>query len=219
VRVTRDENPRHAVAGPANEPAGERLQDLPPALQVILNRSSTAPKGLVDPGPTQAELEALVAAALTAPDHEGLRPFRFIHVKGRGREKLADTFVAIKRGHDPQTSQDELERTWKKTMRAPCLLAVVVRLTPDNAKVPTEEQYMSAGAAIYAVLLACQSLGYGAIMLSGSRSRHDRLRALLGIAPHERIVGFISIGTPAKPMRPKGRPDPRTVLETWDGSG
>jgi nitroreductase len=177
-----------------------------------------APKGLVAPGPTQAELEAIVAAALTAPDHEGLRPFRFVHVSGNGRAKLADVFVNIKREHHQQTTEDELARTWTKTMRAPCLLAVVVRLSQGNPKVPPQEQYMTAGAAVYAALLACQQLGYGAIMLSGSRSRHPRVRDLLNVGAHEEIVGFISIGTPAKQSRPKLRPDPRTFLETWDGS-
>lgn len=197
--------------------AGAFQKCVPPALAQILRRSSVAPKTLVAPAPDEAELELIVAAALTAPDHENLRPFRFIFIRGAGREALAQTFIDIKKERDPRTHKEQLARTWKKTMRAPCLLAVIAALDYNHAKVPVHEQYMTVGGAIFAVLLACQQLGYGAIMLSGSRSRHPLVRDLLGIAPHEGVVGFISVGTPSKAISPKQRPDPRDFLAIWQG--
>ena len=193
-------------------------RSFPPRLRALLNRSSVAPKTLVSPGPSQEELELLVSAALTAPDHVGLRPFRFISIEGAGREQLSRTYMAIKKARDPRTRPEELARTWKKTMRAPCLLAVVARLDWAHPKVPAHEQYITVGGAVLAVLLACQMLGYGGIMLSGSRSRHRLVRNLLEIAPAEEVVGFISIGTPSKPIPPKVRPPPRDFLKTWRGN-
>lgn len=200
----------------ADQPAVATLgQSAPPALRQMLHRSSVAPKTLVSPGPSPQELELMVAAALTAPDHVGLRPFRFIHIAGGGRDKLARTFMAIKKERDPRTRQEELARTWKKTMRAPCLLAVVAKIDHGHWKVPVHEQYMTVGGAVLALLLACHQLGYGGIMLSGSRAQHQLVRKLLKIDACEEVIGFVSIGTPAKPIPPKCRPDPRDFLETW----
>ena len=214
--------PNRSVPESATVDAGGRIapfdRTFSPALRELLRRSSVAPKTLVSPGPSQEELELLVSAALTAPDHVGLRPFRFIFIEGRGREQLSRTFMAIKKERDPRTRPEELARTWKKTMRAPCLLAVVARLDQAHPKVPVHEQYITVGGAVFAVLLACQMLGYGGIMLSGSRSRHRLVCDLLEIGPTEEVVGFISIGTPSKPIPPKVRPAPCDFLKTWRGA-
>ena len=85
---------------------------LPPALRELLRRSSVAPKTLVSPGPSPGERELMIAAALTAPDHERLRPFRFIFIEGLGRERLSRVFMAIKKQRNPRTRQEELARTW-----------------------------------------------------------------------------------------------------------
>jgi nitroreductase len=159
----------------------------------------------------------MIAAAAAVPDHDLLRPWRFILIEGEGRHELAKTFMAIRKQRTPDIRPEELNRTWRKTMRAPTLLAVVSRISYDNLRVPAHEQYISVGAAAYAVMLTCHGLGYGAIMLSGSRSRHPLVRELLGLATEEQVVGFISIGTPAKTIAPKRRPGPDEFLQVWRG--
>lgn len=48
------------------------------ALDVLLNRVSVA--RLTEPAPTAEQLETLFAAALRAPDHKQLRPWRFLTI-------------------------------------------------------------------------------------------------------------------------------------------
>ncbi len=187
------------------------------SLKLLLTRSSVAPKTLVAPGPSHNEIKLLIASALTAPDHESLRPWRFIVVEGNGRQQLSQAFVEIRRMRNPGIRTTELARTWRKTMRAPTLIAVVARLTHNHPKVPLQEQYISVGAAIQGLLLAAHALGYGAIMLSGNRSRDPLIRTLFRLAPHEEMVGFVSIGTPSKKIPPKARPDPAEHMQIWRG--
>lgn len=118
----------------------------------------------------------------------------------------------------PRIGPKELARTWRKAMRAPTLIGVATRLVHDHPKVPVHEQYLTIGAAIQGVLLACHALGYGAIVLSGRRSRDPFVHRLLGLAADEEVVGFISIGTPSKRIAPKRRPTPEAYLQTWRGS-
>lgn len=187
-------------------------------MRVLLSRSSVAPKTLVAPGPDRDELRLLIASALRAPAHEGLRPWRFISIEGDGREQLSRSFMEIRRKRNPGIRPAELARTWKKTMRAPTLIAVVTRLIEDHPKVPPHEQYISIGAAIHGLMLAAHALGFGAIMLSGNRARDPLIHTLFGLAAEEQMVGFISVGTPAKPIPPKPRPSPADYLQIWLGS-
>ena len=187
-------------------------------MRVLLTRSSIAPKTLVAPGPSRQELLSLVAAALVAPDHEGLRPWRFILIEGGGRLELARTFLQIRKKTNSRVRPEELARSWRRTMRAPTLIGVVARLVRDHPKVPVHEQYVSVGAAVHGLMLACHALGYGAIMLSGNRSRDALVRELLELSGHEEMVGFISIGTPSKRVAPKRRPFPQEYLRIWQGS-
>ena len=102
-------------------------------------------------------------------------------------------------------------------MRAPTLVGVVARLTRGHPKVPVHEQYVSVGAAVQSILLAAHALGYGAILLSGSRSRDRLVRDLLQLGNNEEMIGFISIGTPSKKISPKIRPPARAHLTVWHG--
>jgi nitroreductase len=187
------------------------------AVGVLLTRSSIAPKTLRAPSPTADELQILIAAALTAPDHGALRPWRFILIEGSGREQLSRTFLEIRKRDYPRIRPHELARSWRKTMRAPMLVGVVARLVRDNAKVPLHEQYISVGAAIHGIMLACHALGFGAIMLSGDRARDPLVRSLFQLVDNEEMIGFISIGTPLKTVSPKPRPPPGDHLQIWRG--
>jgi nitroreductase len=190
---------------------------VPSLLHFLLSRSSVAPKTLVAPGPSAAEIELVVACANRAPDHAGLRPWRFIAVEGDGRQKLAQVFVEIRRRNIPGVRRTELAMTWKKSMLAPTLIAVVARLHHDHPKVPIHEQYISVGAAIHCLLLGFHALGYGAIVLSGRRAIDPLVHSLFRLGAREHMVGFVSIGTPSKRISPKMRPAPSDCLQIWRG--
>jgi nitroreductase len=74
------------------------------------------------------------------------------------------------------------------------------------------------GAAVQSILLAAHALGYGAILLSGSRSRDPLVRDLLALSDNEEMIGFISMGTPSKKIPPKIRPSARAHLAVWHGN-
>ena len=61
-------------------------------LRALLDRCSIGPRHLTAPAPSDDALGCMVAAALRAPDHAGLVPFRFAVVRGPAREALADLF-------------------------------------------------------------------------------------------------------------------------------
>ena len=60
------------------------------ALSLLLNRSSQ-PR-LSAPAPSGEALENIMQAALRAPDHACLTPWRFIVCEGKGLDKLGQLF-------------------------------------------------------------------------------------------------------------------------------
>ncbi len=61
------------------------------------------------------------------------------------------------------------------------------------------EDYAAASAATQNVLLAAQALGLGAIWRTGDMAFHPAIVEHLGLAPTDRIVGFVYVGRPAMP--------------------
>lgn len=134
-------------------------------------------KHLTDPGPSDAELRTLVAAALRGPDHGELVPWRLVAVRGAARERLAELFVrhAQLKGKDAEGVAIERERA----LKAPLIVAVVARIDLGHPQVPAHEQWMCVGGAVTNFLNAVHALGYAAKMLSGDKARATHHASLL----------------------------------------
>jgi nitroreductase len=188
-------------------------------LALVYSRQSIAPKRLIRPGPSREELEAIVRAAGSAPDHGALHPFRVIHVADDSRHRLAEIFVAAKLRRLPDASTIMLDREREKALNAPTLLVACARLRKDVADVPVSEQLIAVGAALQNLLLAAHALGFGAIVLSGEKTHDSLVREAFGLGADEMLVGFISIGRiDASSQRPpKRRRAVADYLSTWTG--
>ncbi len=139
------------------------------------------------------------------PDHGKLTPWRFIVFEGDARQAAGDAIADAFRTKYPDAKPEHIEAERKRFTRAPLVVAVVSRAAP-HVKIPEWEQVLSAGAAAMNLVLASHALGYGANWITEWYA-YDRMALdALGLAPHERIAGFIHIGRPPGP--PEDRPRP-----------
>lgn len=186
------------------------------AIDLLISRRSVAVRRLGDPGPDARATERILAAALSAPDHAALRPWRIVVIGREARDDLAALFIAAKGKVQNEVSEAERDRERDKALRPPMLLAMVARPQRLHGTVTEAEQLAAAGAAMENVLLAAHFLGFGAIILSGQRCQDGDIRAALGIAPDEDFLGFISVGSiVAEPLKSR-RPDPTEVVAHLD---
>ncbi|HVZ00758.1 MAG TPA: nitroreductase [Dongiaceae bacterium] len=183
----------------------------------MLERRSVAVKRLGDPGPDRGQLDFILHAALAAPDHGALRPWRLVRCTKESRARLAEIFVRGKLRRHPDSTGIQLEREREKALRPPVLLAVISSPRVGHAKVPEAEQVASAGAALEAILLAAHGLGFGAIILSGDRCLDADLQGALGVAAGETLLGFISIGSIVDEPKHAPRPALADVMFDFDG--
>ena len=178
---------------------------MPDALDLLKTRRSVKPIELNGPGPTAAEIETLLTIASRVPDHGKLTPWRFIVFEGDARLTVGATLAEVFRAKRPDATPDQIEHERKRLARAPLVIAVVSRAGP-HVKIPEWEQIMSAGAAATSLVLAAHAMGYAASWLTEWYAYDRRVLDTLGLAPNERIAGFVHIGKPGKPTDDRPRP-------------
>lgn len=146
------------------------------------------------PAPNEDELNLILKAALRAPDHAKLRPWKFVVVTGKGLDRLGLVFADAALQRDPDISEQDLEKAKTRPHRAPLVIAVMAKIV-EHPKVPQIEQILSAGAATQNIMLAAHALGYAGIWRSGAACFDPNVRTALGGGADDQIVGFLYLGT------------------------
>ena len=190
----------------------QNLIDLAQAL--IQSRQHIGPKHLEAPGPSRDVLLRLLESAAAAPDHEQLRPWRFIVIGSESRQRLAEAFAQALFERDPQVLAEQLEDARRKAYRGPVLLLAVADLRTPNPDVPDAEKLLSLGCAIQNLMLAALAHGFASGLTSGRALSSTALRQAFGIAKGEQAVCFINLGTSSKARPRKARPAPLDFV-TW----
>ncbi|HEX3981969.1 MAG TPA: nitroreductase [Acidimicrobiales bacterium] len=163
--------------------------------------------------PDDAMLDRVLEVATTVPDHGGLRPWRFAVVRGSGRDRFGEALVAgLVRLQGEDVPEAVVTKMRGKAFAAPC--AVVMIASPRReSNVPEWEQVASASCTGYAMVLGATALGLGAVWKSAAVLDTEPVRELFGLAPHERLLGWVNLGSPGQPSRKKSGASEATGLE------
>lgn len=188
------------------------------ATALMQARQTILPKRLGAPGPSDAELQAIVAAAAHAPDHGQLLPWRLVCIPGAQRERLAQVFAAALRERDGAATPEQLAQAREKAFRAPLLLLVVVDGTCGDPDIDLPERLLSAGCAVQNMLLMATALGYGSALTSGKALKCAGLRALFGLGAGQHAVCFVSLGTVQSRKPARARPAVADYFSTLGGT-
>jgi nitroreductase len=159
----------------------------------ILTRSSAG--RLTEPGPDEAQLARILEAAAHAPDHGRLRPWRIFALDAPARQRFADAVVAARAGRAPPPTEEQLAIERNKVMRSPTLVVIGCAVQRDHPKVPEIEQVLAAGAVAENLFLAAHALGFGVMWKTGPAAYDAGVKASLGLAAHDHIVGIMHLGT------------------------
>lgn len=192
------------------------MSTAPASLAALLTRYSVGPKHLVEPGPNDEQLALMAEAALRAPDHAELVPYRFKLVRGAAKQGMAALFADAAReaGKGEEGAALDAERA----LKPPVTVAVVARIDLGHPQVPAHEQWAALGGALANFLTAAHALGFGGKMLSGAKVRNPAIAAAF-CEPGETLLGWIALGTPArKAAGPSRKLDLSAVLVDWHPS-
>lgn len=183
-------------------------------LEFLSRRRSVPSRLLGEPGPSPAQVDALLEQAVRVPDHGKLAPWRFLRIQGPARHALGELLAARSLERDPAAPAAAVDKDRQRFSFAPLVLTVVARLTPGH-DIPQQEQLLSGGAVCFALLQGAQALGFGAQWLTGWAAYDPVVRARLGITGHEAVLGFIHIGSASAQAPERLRPRARDLLSDW----
>ncbi|MBS7809398.1 nitroreductase family protein [Roseococcus pinisoli] len=193
----------------------DHLAPPPSALDALLGRASVPPRLLRAPVPDRAALDLAVSAALRAPDHGGLRPWRFVFIEGEARRALGDLLAASLLARAPDTPAERLEIERGKPLRAPLVVAAGAAINHDRPGVPPWEQEASAAAGIMNFLHALDATGFGGCWLSSPSLKDPAVLTALGFAAGDSLLGWIYVGTPEGDRPRPIRPAPEAFSRYW----
>lgn len=183
-----------------------------PALAALLGRHSLGPRWMVAPGPSEDELMTAIQAALRAPNHGRLQPWRAVAISADQRPALAALFEQFAR--DSGKSEEDVATERERAFNGPVLLAWVARIDPAVDKVPPHEQWICVGGALGNFMNAVHMMGYGAKILSGRKCQHPAIQRAF-CEKDEQLVGFIAVGTATKELEPREKDETEGRLATW----
>lgn len=173
---------------------------------VLFVRRSTKPDLMEGDGLSDQEINKLINAAVAAPDHGKLQPWRFLVFQGNGRQKLGQLMAEALAKRDPHATPEQQTQESQKPLRAPVIIVVI--LSPkSHPTIPEFEQILSAGAACENILLAAQAMGYASKWLTGKGCYDNHVKTGLGLQDHEKIAGMLYLG------KSDATPPPRDIQD------
>jgi nitroreductase len=182
----------------------------------LLSRSSAPIPELKEPAPSDAEIETLIRVATRVPDHGRLQPWRFILYRGDSRVEVGKRLAEIAEKREGPLPEGRRQQELSRFSRAPLVVGVVSSPKP-SPKIPEWEMLLSGAAAAMNLVIAANAMGYGTNWITNWYSDVPEARTMLGLAPHERVVGFVHIGTYAGPPVDRPRPEPASVVADYSG--
>jgi nitroreductase len=182
-------------------------------IALLLSRRSGKPRDMIAPGPDAAQLDQILRAAIRVPDHGKLAPWRFVVVSADQRETFAAVLVNAYKAEKPAAGRLEIEAMEQFAWQAPTLIVALSSPVADS-KIPLWEQQLTMGAACMNLLTATHALGFVGGWLTGWPAYSEAVRDAFG-TPAQRIAGFLFIGTPARALEERPRPEFDHVVCHW----
>lgn len=163
----------------------------PELLQLLLDRRSAS--GFSEIPPTAAQIELMVRAAATSPDHGKLRPWRLVYVEGDARNRFGDALVDAGLDRNTELPDPVQSKLRSKAFVAPAFL-VIVASPHVESKVDAWEQQATAACAGFGIVLAAEALGLAAVWKSAPFQDGPLLRELLSMTDPESMLGWVNVG-------------------------
>lgn len=187
-----------------------------PVLDFLLARRSAPIQELSEPGPNAEEIETILRVATRVPDHGMLTPWRFILYRGESRVEVGEKLVELAEKLEGPLSDARRQQELTRFSRAPLVIGVVSS-PKESIKFPEWEMFLSGAMVALNLMHAANALGYGTNMITNWYSDKEEGRRILGLAPHERVIGFVHIGSHPRNTPDRPRPDVAGLVSEYSG--
>jgi nitroreductase len=184
----------------------------PPRMDVFEAMYGRQSVGVHRPDPVARDvIEALLAAAVQAPNHYHERPWRFVVFTGDGRRRLGEAIAASAKRCYPESPEPALAAERLKPLKSPLVIAVGVD-PPRHQYLLEIENICAVACAIQNLIVAAHALG----VTSHWKNPEDNdplFKRFLGLSPEQHVIALLYMGYPLAPLHIPPRPgfEDRTV--------
>lgn len=161
-------------------------------LDLLHHRRSSKQFG--DVAPNAEQLDAILKAALRAPDHGRMKPYHFVVIEKSGMPKFHEYLKAA--AVEFAMDEKNAAKADKLANQAPMVIGVVAKLDHESVKVPAWEQIVCAGCAAYAMQLAANAQGFDTVWITKKWVEGKAIREAFGCAEGDKVIGLLMIGSP-----------------------
>ena len=174
--------------------------------QLIKNRRSIFPKTYTEEQIPDKVIMEILENANWAPNHRKTEPWRFKVIQGEARKDLANFMADWYKENTPAEnySEKKYEKTLKKPMLSPTIIAICMQRDPEES-VPEWEEIAATAMAVQNMWLSCTAHNIGCYW-SSPKSVLDA-KELLQLKDGERCLGFFYMGYHNMPVIPGRRGD------------
>jgi nitroreductase len=170
-------------------------------------------KRFTDTPVSRPQLEALIQAAATAPNHRLTNPWRFyvLGPESRAAYGLALGERKAKKQPDPVRAAELRDTVAAEHRALPGMIAVAVVDTTDPEQ--RDEDYAAAMMGVGYLMLAAVEMGLGTAIKTGAIMSDPAARAAVGLPADQRVIAIVNVGTPAEVPPPKNRAAVETLTQ------
>ena len=163
---------------------------------------------------TREEIESMLDAAVTAPNHRLTQPWRFYVLGPQARHAygLALGNRKAKKIEDATAADTMRNNVANEHMALPLMIAVA--MVEDPSQEIREEDLAATNMAVQNISLAAVHLGLGTHIKTGAIMNDPAARAALTIPDNQRVIAVINVGEPSVVPPGKERVSARS-LTTW----
>ncbi|KAG2433262.1 hypothetical protein HXX76_008330 [Chlamydomonas incerta] len=194
-------------------------------LALMRKRRSIFPKDYNGQQVPHDQIRMLIEAANWAPTHGQTEPWRFVVLEGASKKEMEELTMELCRTRLPaDKAQKTLEKLEKKRdstwIKVSCYIAICCKrqAKPDKL-MPEWEEMAATSAAVQNMWLMSTSLGLAAYWTSWQEVAREapEMKALLGLAPEDRVLGFFTLGRADKERAEgyRGARGPAADKVTW----
>ncbi len=163
-----------------------------------------------------AVIRTILSSATQAPSHKRTEPWRFIVFTGDGLKRLADMQSNCYRQVTERNGTFKEERfhgLQTKPLQSACIIAVGMK-RDEKGSVPEIEEIGAVFCAVENMYLAAAAHGIGCYLSTGGITYFEEAKALFGLGPADRLIGFFHLGIPTEWPEGRGR-KPLEEVTKW----
>ncbi len=152
-------------------------------------------------------IQQMLENAHWAPNHKHTEPWQFVVFTGEGLKTLGNFQSEIYKGRaeaNGNYSEETFEKLKEKPLMASHIIAICMKRS-EKVLIAETEEIEAVACAVQNMYLTATAYGIGCYWGSGGVTYWEEAKESFGLAPQDKLLGFLYVGMPKEGFWPEGK--------------